>query len=372
MKIAFIENENPYKPINGGISAYIRILIDDLGKKGNEVLLIGSGESEKKESKRLTFSFKSICRKECSNIKFFLRFFFKLKEYNNTVQILHFFHTYYLLCFLFYRPKAKLVLTLPGKQDVSFRNKRGKIAGWVNDNLVTPLAARLSDLVIFVDKSTSQHYISKSSLFLKKSVIIPAFVDLERFFPMNKNVLREKYDFKKLDKIVIYVGRLSIEKNIPFLIESYKILENDLENTLLLIAGNGKQESFLKDYVNDIGINNLRFIRNASDSQVAELMNCADLLALTSHYEGSPTVVKEAIACHLPVVSLDVGDVREVLGNLKGCIISEPDTAFFAWHMKEVLTASDRFNPGDKIKDFAVEKSGELIIDCYKDLLGEN
>lgn len=55
-------------------------------------------------------------------------------------------------------------------------------------------------------------------------------------------------------------------------------------------------------------------------------LNACDALILTSKHEGSPNVVKEAICCHLPVVSVDVGDVRERIRDIKGCFVSDEDT----------------------------------------------
>jgi teichuronic acid biosynthesis glycosyltransferase TuaC len=54
-------------------------------------------------------------------------------------------------------------------------------------------------------------------------------------------------------------------------------------------------------------------------------MNACDVLLLTSAHEGSPNVVKEALACNLPVVSTDVGDVRERIQNVEGCRLSASD-----------------------------------------------
>jgi glycosyltransferase involved in cell wall biosynthesis len=54
-------------------------------------------------------------------------------------------------------------------------------------------------------------------------------------------------------------------------------------------------------------------------------MSACDVLLLTSLHEGSPNVVKEALACNLPIVSTDVGDVRERIQNVEGCVLSQSD-----------------------------------------------
>ena len=50
-------------------------------------------------------------------------------------------------------------------------------------------------------------------------------------------------------------------------------------------------------------------------------MNAADCLLLTSWSEGSPNVIKEAMACNCPIVTTDVGDVNERLDGLDGCYV---------------------------------------------------
>src|SRR5262249_34356975 len=75
-------------------------------------------------------------------------------------------------------------------------------------------------------------------------------------------------------------------------------------------------------------------------------MNACDALLLTSHHEGSPNPVKEAIACRLPVVSMDVGDVRQRIGHLQGCVVcadDRPET--IATALELVLQKRQRIHP---------------------------
>jgi teichuronic acid biosynthesis glycosyltransferase TuaC len=59
--------------------------------------------------------------------------------------------------------------------------------------------------------------------------------------------------------------------------------------------------------------------------EIAYLLNACDLLLVTSRNESGPLVVKEALACGCPVVSTDVGDVRDIFGNTEGCFLSSFD-----------------------------------------------
>ena len=66
-------------------------------------------------------------------------------------------------------------------------------------------------------------------------------------------------------------------------------------------------------------------LKGYTRDQVALLMQSVDTFLMTSFTEGSPQVIKEAMACGCPIVSVDVGDVKEMTEGLSGCYISDRD-----------------------------------------------
>lgn len=82
-------------------------------------------------------------------------------------------------------------------------------------------------------------------------------------------------------------------------------------NTEFLLSGEGKENRAV-----------LVELRGYSRSEVNLLMCAADCLLLTSRCEGSPQVIKEAMACGCPIVSVDVGDVSERIAGLSGCYLA--------------------------------------------------
>ena len=71
-------------------------------------------------------------------------------------------------------------------------------------------------------------------------------------------------------------------------------------------------------------------------------MNACDALILASEAEGSPMVIKEAMACNLPIVAVDVGDVAEVIGGTAGCFLSGADPDALAGRLAEALDFGGR------------------------------
>ena len=74
-------------------------------------------------------------------------------------------------------------------------------------------------------------------------------------------------------------------------------------------------------------------------------MQAVDAFLMTSFTEGSPQVIKEALACGCPIVSVDVGDVRERIERIDGCIISGKEPEDLACSIKSALAYVGR-TPG--------------------------
>ena len=71
-------------------------------------------------------------------------------------------------------------------------------------------------------------------------------------------------------------------------------------------------------------------VHGKSQAAVVDFLNAADVVVLPSFWEGSPNVVKEAMACGIPIVAADVGDVRSVIGQTPGCTVAERTPDGFA------------------------------------------
>jgi glycosyltransferase involved in cell wall biosynthesis len=97
-------------------------------------------------------------------------------------------------------------------------------------------------------------------------------------------------------------------------------------------------------------------------------MNAADCLLVTSDQEGSPTVVQEALACNLPVVSVDVGDVAERLRNVRATRIVERDPQALADALVEIVSRRERSDGRRRLGEFSADRVAARLCDLYRHL----
>ena len=92
-------------------------------------------------------------------------------------------------------------------------------------------------------------------------------------------------------------------------------------------------------------------------------------MLLTSQHEGSPNVIKEALACDLPVVSVDVGDVSERVKGIEGCYLTLPDPDDLAAKLSLVYSGKGRVTGRVAIQEFSLERIARQLGTVYEEVL---
>jgi glycosyltransferase involved in cell wall biosynthesis len=98
-------------------------------------------------------------------------------------------------------------------------------------------------------------------------------------------------------------------------------------------------------------------------------LNASDVILLTSLHEGSPNIIKEALACNLPVVSLDVGDVRERIQDVEGCYLALPEPSDLADKLSLVHEGPCRVTGRTMVQELSLERIALSLKEFYKELL---
>ena len=96
--------------------------------------------------------------------------------------------------------------------------------------------------------------------------------------------------------------------------------------------------------------------------------NATDLVVLSSLWEGSPNVIKESMSCNTPVVSTDVGDVREIINSAQGCFISDSSSENFSKAIEMSLLNKQKIDYRNVIYKYRSEYIAIKIINIYKNL----
>jgi glycosyltransferase involved in cell wall biosynthesis len=169
----------------------------------------------------------------------------------------------------------------------------GKVLQWVSRRV----ALRASRIIVVSSKMINHLPPSKRST----TQVIPSGINLNLFTPMDKKVCRATLNLSREKKLILFGGHPARED----------------KRYALAVQAVGKIQKAIKA--------DMFYADQVSLHEMPVYINAADVVLLTSKHEGSPNIIKESLACNVPVVSVDVGDVRERIEKINGCKICDSD-----------------------------------------------
>jgi teichuronic acid biosynthesis glycosyltransferase TuaC len=180
--------------------------------------------------------------------------------------------------------------------DPNFHWLRGRIA-----ESLSHWASIWSKINICVSQKLSQKLFAKA-------IVLPSPMDLSQFQPMNKFECREKLGLPKNETVVGFVGGQRKLKRME-----------------------------LAQQASELAKTRFYSIEKVSPQEMPISLNACDVLIFTSLREGSPNIIKEALACGVPVVSVDVGDVKEWISLDPFSKMTADDAQSLAQGIKEIV-----------------------------------
>ncbi len=170
-------------------------------------------------------------------------------------------------------------------------------------------------------------------------------VDLSCFRLTDKAAAREALNLKANERILLFVGNLLPVKDPTLLVKAFGLLcqKQPADNWRLVMIGKGPLRGELVALAASLGISERVTLPGPLPAaDVARWMNAADVLSLTSHNEGLPNVVLEALACGLPIVSTAVGGISEVVdAPWKGILCEKRDPTLLADAVAQMAAESE-------------------------------
>ena len=167
---------------------------------------------------------------------------------------------------------------------------------------------------------------------------IPNGVDLSRFSAGDKAQARRRLGLERDGPLVAAVGRLEPVKGYDRLLRAVA----RLEDVRLLLVGDGSQRGLLARLARELGLTDrVRFAGLMPHEALAACYQAADALVISSHSEGWPTVIHEALACETPVVAPAVGGIPEALADPGlGVLLDAADPVSLAGGIRQALARS--------------------------------
>lgn len=211
-----------------------------------------------------------------------------------------------------------LVATFHPAFDSKLRNLTSSTQ-FLTYQLYAPFLANYDKVIIF--SHLQRQLLMKLGIPGEKLAVIPNGVDEQKYSP---GISEIQYRFRA-NRLFVYLGRVSTEKNIEALLKAWK-QTNMGQDSKLLIVGDGPLTASLKPFYNDeYGVSWLGFV--ADEQQRIDILRAADAFILPSLVEGLSLSLLEAMACGVACVATDAGADGEVLEKGAGIIIKTQGVA---------------------------------------------
>ncbi|OFX79103.1 MAG: hypothetical protein A2X12_10415 [Bacteroidetes bacterium GWE2_29_8] len=245
-----------------------------------------------------------------------LRFRKQIKEFNPDIIHCHYGTMTSFFCVV--NTNKKLVITFHGSDinktpfDGFFKDLFGRI--------LSQLSILKAKGIFCVSESLSKKVWWRNEIVR----VVPIGINIDMFIPIDRNEARKRLGWSNDKKIVLFnsnnpiVKRLDIAKNVIEILQ-----KNNPDYMLYLLEG------------------------EISPDTIPLYINASDCLLICSDNEGSPMMVKEAMACNLPIVGVDVGDVKERILEVSNCIVSTQNAIDLSIAIEKVIQKNERTNGRD-------------------------
>ena len=239
-----------------------------------------------------------------------------------------------------------LVVTYRGDDLEGIINNKGKhgIASYIL-RFLSKSVSLFSDHNIIV----SSHF--KSKLWSKNTplTVIPSGIDFSMIPKINKKESRIKWNYPLDKTIVIFPNKKSVYRKRFDLVERcIQLLPEEYKDKIILKVAYGFDRT-----------------------EIMEQMIASDFLIFASMHEGSPNIIKEAIACNLPIISVDVADVKSRISHIPGCfLVNSYDPQDLSNALLNALKYDySHYSSIDYIKNLDENILVTKLIDIYKSLI---
>lgn len=181
--------------------------------------------------------------------------------------------------------------------------------------LVERLGAYFSDSIVTLSEGLRKELIDTYHITGKnRMTILPLGFDLATFAGTQRHqgVFRQQWGIVEDAPLIGIIGRLLPVKNHTLFLDMAALLRQQFPHARFVIVGDGDERANLEHKVSELGLSDA-VIFTGWQQQVETVTSDLDVLVISSHNEGTPVPIIEALAAGCPVVATDVGGIRDLL-----------------------------------------------------------
>jgi glycosyltransferase involved in cell wall biosynthesis len=269
-----------------------------------------------------------------------------LRELHRRAGTADLIHAHYAYCGWLARMQTRIpvICSFMGDDVLGTPDSQGRI-GRLSKQVVraSRVLARLVDAAI-VKSAQMAHILAPAA-----THVIPNGVDVDAFRPMPMAQAQQILNWSAGRRYVLFAGNpANPRKGFDLAQQAVKAAQSQWHEPLELIA-----------------------LWGAPPERVPLSMNACDALLMTSWLEGSPNVVKEALACNLPIASVEVGDTPELLAGVEGCQVCPRRPEALGEAIVSLLKGGGRSEGRAALleKGLDLESVADRIIELYRHVL---
>ena len=376
MKIGMLVDR--YKPYISGVTNCVSLYKEYLEKAGHTVYIFTFGDEDYDDDEENIIRSHGLPLVD-TGFSFNLRFGKKARRIMSTLDIAHVHHPFLSgsLALRFFRPRnIPIVFTNHTRYDLyahAYLPMLPESVGETAMRAFLPSFCRRIDLVIAPSEGLAE--VLRRFGVDAKIQVIPNGVNLEPFQHPIEPFDRTLLGIDPEAVILIYVGRLGPEKNLPFLLRSFAGTAKAQPNIHLVIIGDGPERDNLEDRAAQSGIGHqIHFTGLVPYQNVPNYLSMADAFVTASVTEVHPLTVIEALARGLPVLGINSPGISDsITDGVNGFLCEEDLASFTAKMMRLVSDHQLRINMGKNAKKMAgmydIQRIVNLTLEQYTQLV---
>ena len=368
-----------YKPYISGITNYVEVNKQSLEKAGHEVFVFTFGDLEYEDSETNIIRSPGV---QLADTGFYLsmRYSREAKKLLQSMDVVHVHHPFLSgrLALRYCRPvQIPIIFTNHSRYDLYAQAYLPMMPEEVSLGMLQsymPPFCKAMDLVI--TPSAGMEKVLREFKVEADIEIVPNGVDLTSF-QSAAPFARADYGYEPEDILIVYAGRIAIEKNIPFLIDSVAGIAKAVPNVHLLLVGGGIQqyEEEVREHIQTLdNPEHIRMVGRVPYDQLPAYLAMCDIFATASVTEVHPLSVIEAMGAGLPTMGVDsVGVGDTVQDGITGFLATHDMPAFTAKLTRLCLDPELRKQMSRSAREassaYAIERTTKIMLNQYERLL---